>query len=80
MKAGSEKNAQIAFGRAMRKFREAVGISQEKLALICGIHRTYIGGVERGERNISIQNMARIANALQIPLSKLMLEMERQRD
>lgn len=77
MKAGTEKAAQIAFGKAMRKFRESTGISQEKLALMCGIHRTYIGGVERGERNISIQNMVRIAESLQVPLSKLVIEMER---
>ncbi|NJL30448.1 MAG: helix-turn-helix transcriptional regulator [Phycisphaerales bacterium] len=80
MKSGSEKAAQIAFGKAMRKFREAAGISQEKLALTCGIHRTYIGGVERGERNISIQNMARIAVSLHVPLSKLVIEMEKSAD
>jgi transcriptional regulator with XRE-family HTH domain len=73
-----EQAPQAAFGCAMRKFREESGVSQEKLALVCGIHRTYIGSVERGERNISIQNMARIATALKIPLSKIVLEMERQ--
>lgn len=76
MKFSPEKKAQLAFGRAMHKFRRELGLSQEKLALTCGIHRTYIGSVERGERNISIQNMIRIASALHIPLSRLILEME----
>jgi transcriptional regulator with XRE-family HTH domain len=76
MKRGTEKNPQAAFGKAMQKYRHELGVSQEKLALMCGIHRTYIGSVERGERNISIQNMIRIAEALGVPLSKLILEME----
>jgi transcriptional regulator with XRE-family HTH domain len=67
---------QIAFGRAVAKYRQAAGISQEKLAMICGIHRTYIGTVERGQRNISIQNMTRIATALKVPLSRLIQAME----
>jgi len=68
--------AQVAFGKAMQKFRAASGLSQEKLALACGIHRTYIGSVERGERNVSIQNMARIAAALNVPLSRIVAAME----
>jgi len=66
----------VAFGLAVQKHRRAAGISQEKLAMICGIHRTYIGTVERGQRNISIQNMAKIATALRIPLSRLIQAME----
>jgi transcriptional regulator with XRE-family HTH domain len=76
MKRGIENNPQVAFGKAMQKFRHALGVSQEKLALMCGIHRTYIGSVERGERNLSLQNMIRIAEALGVPLSKLIQEME----
>jgi transcriptional regulator with XRE-family HTH domain len=76
VKREPEKNPQVAFGKAMQKFRQASGISQEKLALMCGIHRTYIGSVERGERNVSIQNMVRIATALGVPLSSLVIEME----
>jgi transcriptional regulator with XRE-family HTH domain len=70
------KNPQVAFGLAVQKLRQAAGISQEKLAMMCGIHRTYIGTVERGQRNISIQNMAKIATALRVPLSRLIQAME----
>lgn len=48
----------------IRKFRRGNGLSQEKLADLCGLHRTYIGSVERSERNITIENLDRIANAL----------------
>jgi transcriptional regulator with XRE-family HTH domain len=75
-KHDSKSDPQVAFGRAVAKFRQAAGISQEKLAMMCGIHRTYIGTVERGQRNISIQNMAKIAVALKVPLSRLVQAME----
>jgi transcriptional regulator with XRE-family HTH domain len=67
----------IAFGKALRKLRTAKGISQEKLADLAKIHRTYIGDVERGTRNIALVNMTRIADALGIPLSRLIAEMEK---
>ena len=51
-------------------------LSQERLAELANIHRTYIGDVERGTRNISLVNMTRIAKALQVPLSRLIQEME----
>jgi DNA-binding XRE family transcriptional regulator len=51
-------------GDVIRAERIALGLSQEELAERCQLHRTYIGSVERGERNISIQNVVRIANAL----------------
>jgi len=51
-------------GDVIRAERLALGLSQEELAERCQLHRTYIGSVERGERNISIQNVVRIANAL----------------
>jgi transcriptional regulator with XRE-family HTH domain len=59
------------FGRAVRKRREKLGISQEQFADLCGLHRTYMGGVERGERNISLANIEKIARALRITLSEL---------
>ncbi len=68
----------MAFGRAVRRLREAKGLSQEKLAEAADIHRTYIGDVERGTRNIALVNMSKIANALDLPLSRLLAEMERQ--
>lgn len=48
----------------IRKIRKSNGLSQEKLADLCGLHRTYIGSVERSERNITIENLDRIAHAL----------------
>jgi transcriptional regulator with XRE-family HTH domain len=51
-------------GNVIRAQRLALGLSQEELADRCQLHRTYIGSVERGERNISIQNVVRIAKAL----------------
>jgi len=69
-------NPQLAFGQAVRKFRLKRGFSQERLAELADIHRTYIGDVERGTRNISLLNMTRIAKALQVPLSRLIQEME----
>jgi transcriptional regulator with XRE-family HTH domain len=47
-------------------------LSQELLAAKAGLHRTYVGSVERGERNISIDNMARLANALDVKLTELL--------
>jgi transcriptional regulator with XRE-family HTH domain len=51
-------------------------LSQEKLADLAGIHRTYIGDVERGTRNIALINMTRIARALGVPLSRIVFDME----
>ncbi len=52
------------FGTTVRKLREEQGLSQESFADLCGLHRTYIGGIERGERNIGLLNVLRIAKAL----------------
>ena len=52
------------FGSRVRDLRMAQGISQEVLAQKSGLHRTYIGGIERGERNISLVNIEKIAKAL----------------
>jgi transcriptional regulator with XRE-family HTH domain len=56
----------------MRSLRQTKALSQEQLADLCGLHRTYIGSVERGERNISIDNMERIAEALKTPLGTML--------
>ncbi len=61
-----------AFGRAVRRRREALGISQEELADRAGLHRTYIGDVERGERNIALVNIVKLAKALGVKSSSLM--------
>jgi len=54
----------VKFGKRVRKFRQELGWSQEDLAAECDLHRTYIGSVERGERNVSLLNIHKIAEAL----------------
>ena len=61
------------FGHRVRELREAKGLSQEELAFKIGVHRTYLGGIERGERNPSLKNIDLIANALGISLAELFL-------
>lgn len=53
-------------GHNIRRHRKKAGLSQEELADSAGLHRTYVGGVERGERNISVLNLAKIASALKV--------------
>ena len=60
-----------AFGLRIRAIRERRGHSQERLAELAGLHRTYIGGIERGERNVSLANIWRIADALEVSPSVL---------
>jgi transcriptional regulator with XRE-family HTH domain len=67
----------VAFGAAVRALRRDRGLSQEEFADRVGLHRTYIGDVERGERNIGLVNIGRIAVGLDVPLSVLMAETER---
>lgn len=59
------------FGTALRKRREAASISQEKLAELADLHRTYVGAVERGEKNVSLVNLDKFARALKIELNEL---------
>ncbi len=59
------------FGRRVREKREAKGISQEKLGALAGVHRTYIGMIERAEKNITLGNMEKIARALGVKLRDL---------
>jgi len=60
-----------AFGQRVRELRTAKGLSQEALALACDLDRTYIGGIERGERNVSLINIQKIAAALGVPVKEL---------
>ena len=69
----------VAFGKAVRRLRTARGVSQERLAEEVGIHRTYVGDVERGLRNIGLLNVDRIATALETDLAGLMTEVEAER-
>ncbi len=60
------------FGLRVRKLRKAKGLSQEAFAADCGLDRTYMGGIERGERNVALRNIEKIAKALGITVSELM--------
>ena len=65
-------NLQRVVGRNLRLYREARGLSQEKFAEMIGYHRTYVGGLERGERNITLNALERIAERLAVePLELL---------
>ena len=61
-------------GINLKKFRVGRGLSQEALAFECGLHRTYISGVERGVRNPTVLVLERIATALKVPSSRLLEE------
>lgn len=61
------------FGKRVRELRLAKGLSQEELAFKSSVHRTYLGSIERGERNPSLKNIAAIAEALGVTLSELFL-------
>jgi transcriptional regulator with XRE-family HTH domain len=65
-------HVQTRFGRRLREVRQRKGLSQERLAERAGLHRTYVSGVERGERNISLLNIERLAVALGVAMSDLM--------
>jgi transcriptional regulator with XRE-family HTH domain len=69
----------VAFGRAVRRLRVERGWSQERLAEVAGIHRTYVGDVERGLRNVSLVNIERLARALSVDLPTLMAGVEAER-
>jgi|PersoiStandDraft_1058852.scaffolds.fasta_scaffold07731_5 transcriptional regulator with XRE-family HTH domain len=79
MPAGTKAPVQIAFGKAVRRVRKTKKISQEKLAALAGINRGYMGSVERGERNLALQNMEKIARALGVKLSQIIRVMEEER-
>ena len=66
-------------GKAIRRLREQAGYSQEAFADACGLHRTYVGAVERGEKNISLDNIERIAKQLGLTAGALLMEAERER-
>lgn len=62
----------VAFGQALRAERLARGISQEALALLAEVDRSYVGRVERGDNNVALLTVARLAAALDLPIAKLM--------
>jgi transcriptional regulator with XRE-family HTH domain len=64
------------FGALIRKLREGRGLSQEQLAEAAGVHRTYVGKVERGEKEISLRTASKMAEALGIKLSGIISDLE----
>ena len=72
------KSLLIQFGINVRKIRGSKKLSQEKLADLSGLHRTYISSVERGERNISLINISKIAKALDCELIDLLSKVRKQ--
>lgn len=67
---------QVRYGITVRKLRTQKRISQENFADICGLHRTYISDIELGKRNVSLENIDRIATALDMSLSDFFKEVE----
>jgi len=73
-------NHKLALGVTVRRHRQRLGLSQEQLAKRAGLHRTYIGSIERGERNITLVNIIRLAQGLEMNIVKLCEEMMAQKD
>ena len=65
------RNIKKKFGATVRTMRQKRALSQEEFADLCGLHRTYIGAIERGERNVSLENIQKIAKALGVSISAL---------
>lgn len=65
------EDVRIRFGRALRERRRKLGVSQEEFADLCGLDRTYVGGIERGERNLGLANIEKLARTLKISISEL---------
>lgn len=68
---GDGDQGRRAFGRRVRELRQARSLSQEKLAERSGLHRTYVSSVERGQRNVGIDNVRALARALDVPAASL---------
>lgn len=66
----------LKYGQVVRKIRLEKGISQETLADLSGLHRTYMSDVELGKRNVSLENIDRIANALEVSISEIFKQIE----
>jgi transcriptional regulator with XRE-family HTH domain len=65
------EEVRIRFGKVLRERRRKLGVSQEAFADLCELDRTYVGGIERGERNVALVNIEKLARALKISLSEL---------
>ncbi len=69
----TDKDYIKSFGQNIQKLRKQLGISQEELAYRAGFHRTYVGMIERGERNITLSNLKKLAKALERDIKDLFL-------
>ncbi len=67
----SKKEILVKFGNRVRELRKERGLSQEKLSFKADLHRTYIGMIERAEKNITLLNIEKIANALEVSINDL---------
>ncbi len=67
----SEANVRKKFGKRVRELRKPTKLSQEGLGFKANIHRTYIGAIERGEQNVSLDNIYKLAKALRVPIKEL---------
>lgn len=74
--AKTKNRALVVLGENIRKFREAKNVSQEQLAFDAGLDRTYIGGAERGERNLTILSALKVSRALDVRLGQLVEGLE----
>ena len=72
MRKLNAKKARKALGETIRSYRTALGISQEKLAELADVHRNYIGKIERGEQNITINSLCQLAIVFERPLSEIL--------
>ncbi len=70
--AGNSSRLLVRFGGRVRELRQAAGLSQEAFAERCDLDRTYISGIERGKRNVSLENLKVLASALNVTLSELL--------
>jgi transcriptional regulator with XRE-family HTH domain len=68
---GKDRSARLVFAQNLREARRVLGLSQEELAERSGLHRTYVGSVERAERNVSIDNMELLAHAVGQTLAEM---------
>jgi transcriptional regulator with XRE-family HTH domain len=70
------EDVKLQFGKRLRALRRAKGLSQESLADKAGLHRSYVWGIENGRRNVSLENIVRIARALRVPPRDLLTEIK----